>query len=329
MAALSSGRVVSKAASAYILSSMRPIAAHRWGLGTIGAGPFKGGWLRSDTVTRQMGIVDGYAVAIITDARRPRRAPDRRRLRPRAADELPRQGARPPARPRVRPRLTSRRERAPAVARRRATHRGAGAAAGRATPHRPARAWCGTSGRAGRPHGRGGAERRPGLLEPAGARLRARRPRRPVPAARRRGAEGVPAAGRGPRALPRRDGRGGRGRAVERLADGHRRVGVGQRRVPARHPRPARVRGAPVGPAAAGLVRRAVALDGLDQQQEHPADARLHGGPRRGRRGQPRGTRAAVGPGLADLPRRRGGAGGPGRRGVGSSGAGGGWPPWA
>ena len=68
MAALSSGRVVSKAASAYLLSSMRPIAAHRWGLGTIGAGPFKGGWLRSDTVTRQMGIVDGYAVAIITDA---------------------------------------------------------------------------------------------------------------------------------------------------------------------------------------------------------------------------------------------------------------------
>ena len=68
MAALSAGRVVSKAASAYLLSSMRPIPAHRWGLGTIGAGPFKGGWLRSDTVTRQMGIVDGYAVAIITDA---------------------------------------------------------------------------------------------------------------------------------------------------------------------------------------------------------------------------------------------------------------------
>ena len=68
MAALSSGRVVSKAASAYLLASMHPIAAHRWGLGTIGAGAFKGGWLRSDTVTRQMGIVDGYAVAIITDA---------------------------------------------------------------------------------------------------------------------------------------------------------------------------------------------------------------------------------------------------------------------
>ena len=89
--------------SAYILSSMRPIAAHRWGLGTIGAGPFKGGWLRSDTVTRQMGIVDGYAVAIITDAHGPRGAPDRRRLGPRAADELPRQGARPPAGHRVRP----------------------------------------------------------------------------------------------------------------------------------------------------------------------------------------------------------------------------------
>jgi hypothetical protein len=71
MAALNGGRVVSPASSAYLLSSMRPIPAHRWGLGTIGAGPFKGGWLRSDTVTRQMGIVDGYAVAIITDAQGP------------------------------------------------------------------------------------------------------------------------------------------------------------------------------------------------------------------------------------------------------------------
>jgi hypothetical protein len=71
MAALNSGRVVSTSSSAYILSSMRPISAHRWGLGTIGAGPFKGGWLRSDTVTRQMGIVNGYAVAIITDAQGP------------------------------------------------------------------------------------------------------------------------------------------------------------------------------------------------------------------------------------------------------------------
>lgn len=66
MAALHGGRVVSKTASAYILRSMQPIQAHRWGLGTIGASAFKGGWLRSDTETRQMGIVDGYAVAIIT-----------------------------------------------------------------------------------------------------------------------------------------------------------------------------------------------------------------------------------------------------------------------
>ena len=66
MAALHGGRVVSKAASAYILKSMQPIEAHRWGLGTIGASAFKGGWLRSDTETRQMGIVNGYAVAIIT-----------------------------------------------------------------------------------------------------------------------------------------------------------------------------------------------------------------------------------------------------------------------
>jgi hypothetical protein len=66
MAALNAGKVVSRASSAHILKNMQPIKAHRWGLGTIGAGPFKGGWLRSDTETRQMGIVDGYAVAIIT-----------------------------------------------------------------------------------------------------------------------------------------------------------------------------------------------------------------------------------------------------------------------
>ncbi len=66
MAALNAGKVVSRASSAHILQNMQPIKAHRWGLGTIGAGPFKGGWLRSDTETRQMGVVDGYAVAIIT-----------------------------------------------------------------------------------------------------------------------------------------------------------------------------------------------------------------------------------------------------------------------
>lgn len=67
MAALANGRVVSKAASAYLLRVMHPVRAHAWGLGTVGASAFKGGWLRADTVTRQMGLVDGYAVAIITD----------------------------------------------------------------------------------------------------------------------------------------------------------------------------------------------------------------------------------------------------------------------
>ena len=68
MAALSAGRVVSPRASAYILRRMRPVRSQAWGLGTAGASAYKGGWLRGDTVTRQMGIVDGYAVAIITDA---------------------------------------------------------------------------------------------------------------------------------------------------------------------------------------------------------------------------------------------------------------------
>ncbi|GAB3441231.1 hypothetical protein GCM10027517_16820 [Phycicoccus ginsengisoli] len=66
LAALHAGRVVSPEASAFLLGQMHPIAAHRWGLGRIGARSFKGGWLRADTETRQMGIVGGYAVAIIT-----------------------------------------------------------------------------------------------------------------------------------------------------------------------------------------------------------------------------------------------------------------------
>lgn len=66
MAALSSGEVVSPAASRFILDAMRPVESQRWGLGTIGATAYKGGWLRGNTETRQMGIVDGYAVAIIT-----------------------------------------------------------------------------------------------------------------------------------------------------------------------------------------------------------------------------------------------------------------------
>ncbi|HEY5786050.1 MAG TPA: hypothetical protein VIT65_14865 [Microlunatus sp.] len=66
-AALADGDVVSAATSAYLLETMRPIKAHRWGLGTVGATAFKGGWLRQGRVTRQLGLLDSYAVAIITD----------------------------------------------------------------------------------------------------------------------------------------------------------------------------------------------------------------------------------------------------------------------
>jgi len=68
MAALDDGKVVSRAASEYVLNQMKPIKEHSWGLGTIGASAFKGGWLTPETETRQMGIVGDYAVAIITDA---------------------------------------------------------------------------------------------------------------------------------------------------------------------------------------------------------------------------------------------------------------------
>lgn len=62
------GAVVSRATSAYLMEELDPIAAHEWGLGTIGATHFKGGWYRADTVTRQMGFHRGFAVVIITDA---------------------------------------------------------------------------------------------------------------------------------------------------------------------------------------------------------------------------------------------------------------------
>lgn len=68
MAALAAGEVVNKQTSEYVLDTMTPIDEHSWGLGTIGASAFKGGWLEPYTETRQMGIVDGYAVAIITTA---------------------------------------------------------------------------------------------------------------------------------------------------------------------------------------------------------------------------------------------------------------------
>lgn len=68
MAALANGDVVNKQTSKYVLDTMHPIPQHSWGLGTIDAANFKGGWLEPYTETRQMGIVDGYAVAIITTA---------------------------------------------------------------------------------------------------------------------------------------------------------------------------------------------------------------------------------------------------------------------
>ena len=67
MAALHNNEVVSPAASKYVRNNMRPIPPHRWGLGTVGSKTFKGGWLTADTDTRQMGLLRGYAVAIITD----------------------------------------------------------------------------------------------------------------------------------------------------------------------------------------------------------------------------------------------------------------------
>lgn len=66
LVALHEGRVVSPESSAYMLEHMQPIESQSWGLGTVGSSGFKGGWLRQNTETRQMGYVDGYAVAIIT-----------------------------------------------------------------------------------------------------------------------------------------------------------------------------------------------------------------------------------------------------------------------
>lgn len=67
MAALHHGKVVSAETSRYVLDRLRPIDSQAWGLGTIGASAYKGGWLTRKSETRQMGIVNGYAVAIITN----------------------------------------------------------------------------------------------------------------------------------------------------------------------------------------------------------------------------------------------------------------------
>lgn len=68
MAALARGEVVSPATSAYLLAAMQPVESQRWGLAGVGAAAVKGGWLTPSTETRQMGLLDGYAVAVITDA---------------------------------------------------------------------------------------------------------------------------------------------------------------------------------------------------------------------------------------------------------------------
>jgi hypothetical protein len=68
MAALARGEVVSPETSAYLLAAMRPVESQRWGLARVDAGAVKGGWLTPDTETRQMGILGGYAVAVVTDA---------------------------------------------------------------------------------------------------------------------------------------------------------------------------------------------------------------------------------------------------------------------
>ncbi|MCA1780643.1 MAG: hypothetical protein ABR500_16670 [Dermatophilaceae bacterium] len=68
MAALARGEVVSSATSAYLLEAMQPVESQRWGLAGVAATAAKGGWLTPTTETRQMGLLDGYAVAVITDA---------------------------------------------------------------------------------------------------------------------------------------------------------------------------------------------------------------------------------------------------------------------
>lgn len=74
MAALKAGKAVNKKTSRYVLNQMNPVPEHSWGLGTIGASQFKGGWYSKgyETDTRQMGIVGDYAVVIITDGDGPK-----------------------------------------------------------------------------------------------------------------------------------------------------------------------------------------------------------------------------------------------------------------
>ena len=117
---------------------------------------------------------------------------------------------------------------------------------------------------------------------------------------------GLLQAERGPRAVPRRDVDLARSRAAEGVATRHRRVDRDERRVPAGDPRRAAARGATADQRVRGQLRGAVAVVGVEQQQERPDAAEADGRPRRGRGGRPRGTPEAVGPRRADLPRRPG-----------------------
>ena len=108
------------------------------------------------------------------------------------------------------------------------------------------------------------------------------------------------------RAVPRRDGRVAGRRRAPRVAGGRPRLGERQQRLPARHPRAAPHRRPAAEQRAPRHLRGAVALQRVEQQPQPPDDARP---PRRAGRGRRRGRgrpRPAVGPGLADLPRRPG-----------------------
>ena len=82
------------------------------------------------------------------------------------------------------------------------------------------------------------------------------------------------------------------GRAASRSRSGsvdNARVGRGQRRLPARHPRRLRRDGSAADQRVAGHLRGAVAVVGLEQQQERPDAAQADGRSRRGRRRRPSG----------------------------------------
>ena len=95
-----------------------------------------------------------------------------------------------------------------------------------------------------------------------------------------------------------------RHRRAARVAGGRARLGDRQQRLPARHPRAAPRRRAAADQRAARHLRGAVDLQRLEQQPEPPDDARQARAARRGRRRGRDRPRPALGPRLADLPRR-------------------------